>query len=95
MDEAAGPTTVSQDMLAATLGALMPLGAGMLILIGYSWLDIFGAVLGAIGAIAWLVWWRRTKGRFFPRDLAGRTVVRMAILVGVLVLVFVVTMLPG
>lgn len=92
MDEAAGPTTVSQDLLAATLGALMPLGAGILILIGYSWLNIFGAVLGAAGAVAWFVWWRRQKGRFFPKDLAARTVVRMAILVAVLVVIFVASM---
>jgi hypothetical protein len=92
MNEAAGPTTVSQDLLAAAVGALMPLGAGILTLIGYLWLSFFGAVLGAAGAVVWFVWWRKKHGRFFPTDLPGSTVVRLALLVGGLALVFAVSM---
>jgi hypothetical protein len=87
--EAVGPTTVSQDLLAATLGALMTFGAGLLVLIGYFWLDAFGAVIGAAAAIAGVVWWRRRHGQFFPNGLQGRTVVRFAVLVGVLAVIFV------
>lgn len=90
--EAVGPTTVSQDLLAAALGALMTLGAGLLVLIGYSWLSAFGAVLGAAGAIAWGAWWRNKYGRFFPKALQSATVVRLALLVGALALVFAVSL---
>lgn len=86
--EAAGPTTASQDLLAAAVGALMPLGAGMLVLIGYFWFSAFGAILGAAGAVALGVWWRNKFGRFFPKDLQGGAVVRLAILVGVLLVIF-------
>jgi hypothetical protein len=90
--EAVGPTTVSQDLLAAALGALMTLGAGLLVLIGYFWLSAFGAVLGAAGAIAWGVWWRNKHGQFFPKALQGAFVVRIALLVGALTVVFFVSL---
>lgn len=84
-----GPTTVSQDLRAAALGALMTLGAGLLVLIGYFWLNVFGAFLGAAGAVAWGVWWRNKHGQFFPRDVQGGTVGRVALLVGALAIVFI------
>lgn len=86
--EAAGPTTVSQDLLAATLGALMTLGAGLLVLIGYLWLSVFGAVLGVAGVVAWGVWWHKRYGQLFPKELTGRTVARLALLIGVLAVIF-------
>lgn len=66
----------------------MTLGAGLMVLIGYFWLNVFGAVIGAALAIAWVVWWRRKHERFFPKDLQGGTVVRFVILVAVLAVVF-------
>ena len=87
-----GPTTVQQDLLAAALAGLMPLGDGLLVLIGYVWLDIFGAILGIAGAVAWAVWWRNRRGSFFPKDLTGGSVGGIAALVGLLVVVFALTL---
>ncbi|CAM00964.1 hypothetical protein A8924_2049 [Saccharopolyspora erythraea NRRL 2338] len=85
---AAGPTTVSQDMLAATLAALMPLGGGFLILWGYAWLDIFGAIVGAALAGGWAFWWRNKHRTFFPKDLRGGSVGGVAVLVALFGLFF-------
>jgi hypothetical protein len=84
-----GPTTVSQDLLAAALAALMPLGAGLLIMIGYAWFGAFGVILGAGAAGAWGYWWRTKHGAFFPKDLGGATVGGIAVLVAVLAVVFI------
>jgi hypothetical protein len=60
---------VGSDVRAAVVGALMPFGAGMLILVGYVWLGAFGVILAIAGSIGWAVWWRRRHGAFFPRDV--------------------------
>ncbi|QIZ36640.1 hypothetical protein [Saccharopolyspora sp. ASAGF58] len=70
----AGPTTTSQDALAATLAALMPLGGGLLVMLGYAWIGIFGAILGLAGAAGWAFWWRNKHKTFFPKDLRGGSV---------------------
>ncbi|GAB3281574.1 hypothetical protein [Parasphingorhabdus pacifica] len=82
-----GPTTVSQDVLAAVLAALMPLGGGLLVFFGYAWLDVFGALLGAGGAGWWAYWWYNKHQTFFPKDLRGSSVggiAALAALAGVL-----------
>ncbi len=84
-----GPTTVSQDLLAATLAALMPLGGGLLVLLGYAWFEGFGAVLGAGGAIWWGYWWRNKHQTFFPKDLRGGSVGGIGFLVALIALLFV------
>ncbi|MEV5535572.1 hypothetical protein AB0L13_01840 [Saccharopolyspora shandongensis] len=79
-----GPTTTSQDVLAATLAALLPLGGGMLVMLGYSWLDIFGLILGVAGAAGWGYWWRNKHKSFFPKDLRGGSVGGIGALVAVI-----------
>jgi hypothetical protein len=83
------PTTVSQDALAAALAALMPLGAGLLVVLGYAWIGVFGAILGAIGAVAWAFWWRNKHQAFFPGDLRGGSVGGVAALIALIGLLFV------
>jgi hypothetical protein len=83
------PNTVSagfgSDVKAAVVGALMPFGAGVLVLAGYLWLDIFGIVLAAAAGIWWAVWWRRKHhGKFFPREVEGGPFVLTIVLVAVL-----------
>ena len=85
---AVGPTTVSQDMLAATLAALMPLGGGFLVLWGYTRLGIFGGILGLVAAGGWAFWWRNKHRTFFPEDLRGRSVGGIAVLVALAGLFF-------
>ncbi|MEV4314395.1 hypothetical protein [Actinocrispum sp. NPDC049592] len=72
------------DIRAAAVGALMPFGAGLLVLVGYLWLDVFGVFLGLGGAIWWAVWWRRKHGRFFPRDVEGGPFILTIVLAGIL-----------
>ncbi len=83
-----GPTTVSQDLLAAGMGALAVLGAGLLVLFGWAWLGFFGGLLGAGGAFATGAWWRNKHGVLFPKDLSGGAVGGAAALVALLTLFF-------
>lgn len=83
-----GPTTVSQDVLAATLAALMPLGGGLLLFFGYAWLGPFGVVLGAAGAGGWAYWWYNKHRGFFPKDLRGGSVGGIAALVALVGVLF-------
>ena len=83
-----GPTTPSQDVLAAALAALMPLGGGFLVFFGYAWIGAFGAILGAAGAGWWAYWWYNKHGAFFPKDLRGGSVGGIAALVALAGLCF-------
>lgn len=83
------PTTASQDLLAATLGALMALGGGLLVLFGWAWLGPFGVILGIGGAIWWGYWWYQKHQTFFPKDLRGGSVGGIAVLVALLGIFFV------
>jgi hypothetical protein len=80
----AGPTTTSQDALAATLAALLPLGGGMLLMLGYAWIGIFGSILGVAAAVGWAFWWRNRHQAFFPKDLRGGSVGRVGVLVAII-----------
>jgi hypothetical protein len=77
---------LASDFRMAVLGALMPLGAGLAVLVGYIWIDAFGVILGIAGIIWWAVWWRRKHGRFFPRDVENGPFVLTIVLVGILVI---------
>lgn len=85
---AEGPTTVSQDLLAAALGALMPLGGGLLVLWLYTLMGIFGGIVGLGGAFAWGYWWHNKHQAFFPKDLRGGSVGGIAALVALLAALF-------
>lgn len=88
------PTTVQQDALAAALGLLMPLGGGLLVMWGYSWLGVFGGVLGGAGVVFWALWWRGKHGVFFPKDLRGGTVGGLAALTALFGLFFFLSLAP-
>jgi hypothetical protein len=83
-----GPTTVSQDVLAMVLAALMPVAAGLLLMLGFAWFSYFGAFLGAVGAIAGGAWWRNKHGAFFPKTLRAGSVGGIAALVAVIAVLF-------
>ncbi len=82
------PTTTSQDLLAAALGALMPLGAGLLMLLGWALLGVFGVILGIGGSFWWGYWWRTKHQAFFPTDLRGGSVGGIAVLVALVGIFF-------
>lgn len=89
------PNSVSaglgSDLRVAAVGAMAPFLGGMLVLLGYLWMNGFGLLLGLGAAIAWGVWWyRRNDRRFFPRDVAtGPFYITIALTVGALILVLV------
>lgn len=82
------PTTTSQDLLAAALAALMPLGAGLLMLLGWALLGAFGVILGIGGSFWWGYWWRTKHQAFFPTDLRGGSVGGIAVLVALVGIFF-------
>lgn len=83
-----GPTSVSQDFLAMSLAALMPVAGGLLVMIGFLWVSYFGAFLGAAGAVAWGAWWHNKQGSLFPKALQPSSVGGVAALVGLLAVIF-------
>lgn len=66
----------------------MPLGAGFAVLVGYTALTVFGALLGAGGAVWWGYWWYQKHGAFFPRNLRGASVGGIAAIVAALGLLY-------
>ncbi|RSM78957.1 hypothetical protein DMH04_32270 [Kibdelosporangium aridum] len=75
------------DFRVAALGAIMPFGLGMLVLVGYAWIGVFGIVLGLLGAVWWAVWWRRKHNKkFFPRDVEGGPYVLTLVLTVILLI---------
>ncbi|MFC7344132.1 hypothetical protein [Saccharopolyspora griseoalba] len=86
------PTTTNQDVLAAALAALLPLGGGLLLVLGYAWLGWFGVVLAAVGDAGWGYWWYgKNEQRWFPESLRGGQVGGIAVLVAIITLLLFVT----
>jgi hypothetical protein len=82
---------LGSDLRVAAVGAMAPFLAGLLVLLGYLWLNGFGLLLGLGAAIGWGVWWYRRNGRrFFPRDVAtGPFYITIGLTAGALILTFV------
>ncbi|MFC0113110.1 hypothetical protein [Kibdelosporangium aridum] len=75
------------DFRVATVGAIMPFGLGMLVLVGYAWIGVFGIILSLLGAVWWAVWWRRKHNKkFFPRDVEGGPFVLTLVLTVILLI---------
>jgi hypothetical protein len=73
----AGPASDVRTFAAA---ALLTYTAGVLVLVGYILLSgVFGGILGLIGAVFGVVWWRSLHGKVFPRDLPLRSVIILAV----------------
>ena len=86
------PTTVNQDVLAAALAALIPLGGGLLLVLGYAWMGWFGVVLAAVGDAGWGYWWYgKNDQRWFPAELRGGQVAGITVLVAIITLLLFVT----
>ncbi|KAA9154441.1 hypothetical protein FPZ12_032170 [Amycolatopsis acidicola] len=64
------------DVRTFAAALLLTYGAGTLILVGYLLLDsAFGGILGLVGAVFGVVWWRSLHDKIFPRDLPVKSVV--------------------
>ena len=60
--------------------ALLTFGAGVLVLDGYIVLSgVFGGILGLVGAVFGIVWWRHKHDKVFPRDLPTKSIVILAV----------------
>jgi uncharacterized Tic20 family protein len=77
------------DLRIVAVAAMAPLLSGLLVLLGYIWLNGFGVVLGLGAAIGWIVWWRRRNDReFFPREMNnGAFVITVVLTIAALALV--------
>lgn len=69
-----GPTTTQQDLLAGALAALAVFGAGLLVMLGWAWLGVLGALLGGLAAVLVGNSWRKQRDALLPRDITGGTV---------------------
>jgi membrane associated rhomboid family serine protease len=85
----AGPASDVRTFLAA---ALLTYAGGALMLVGYVLLSgVFGAILGLVGAVFGVVWWRNLHDKkAFPRNLPAKSLIILAVVAAVLtVLAFV------
>jgi len=68
--------------------ALLTFAAGELVLLCYALLGVFGGIIGLVGAVFGIVWWRNIHdGTAFPRDLPAKSVVILAVTTAVVTLV--------
>ena len=77
------------DLRIVAVAAMAPFLSGLLVLLGYIWLNGFGVVLGLGAAIGWGVWWyRRNDKEFFPRAMNnGAFVITVVLTLAALALV--------
>lgn len=66
---------MGQDLRAAAVGALIPLGCGLFVLDGYALGGWFGAFFCLMVDVIWLIWWRSKHWQWFPRELGWSHVV--------------------
>ncbi|GAA1981136.1 hypothetical protein [Amycolatopsis minnesotensis] len=75
----------ASDVKTAAAAALLTFGAGMLVLVGYLLLDsFFGGLLGAVGAVFAVIWWRSVHEKVFPRDIPVKSMIVLAVVNAVL-----------
>ncbi|TVT15223.1 hypothetical protein FNH06_36555 [Amycolatopsis acidiphila] len=67
----------ASDVRALLAAALLTYSGGVLMLVGYLLLSgVFGAILGLVGAVFGVVWWRKVHGdKVFPRDISVKSVI--------------------
>lgn len=67
------------DAKAFGAAALLTFTCGMIALIGYMMIGGLGIVLGIIGIVFGLVWWKGHHERMLPRDLPTKSLVLLGI----------------
>jgi hypothetical protein len=73
------------DVRTFAAAALLTYAGGVLMLNGYIILSgVFGAILGLVGSVFGVVWWRSIHGKVFPRDLPKKSLIILAVLAVVL-----------
>ncbi len=72
----AGPAS---DAKAFGAAALLTFASGMVALIGFVLVHVFGVILAIAGIVFGLVWWKERHGQMLPRDLPGKSVASLAV----------------
>ncbi|WP_298180964.1 hypothetical protein [Saccharomonospora sp.] len=72
----AGPASDAKAFFAA---ALLTFASGMVAVIGYIMVGGFGVLLGIVGVVFALVWWKEQHGRMLPRDLPGKSLTLLTV----------------
>jgi len=70
----------ASDIRTFVAAVLLTFAGGELVLLGYALLGTFGGIIGLVGAILGVVWWRTIHDkRVFPRDLPVKSVIVLAV----------------
>ncbi|HKS44552.1 MAG TPA: hypothetical protein VJT49_05450 [Amycolatopsis sp.] len=71
----------ASDVRTFAAAVLLTYAGGVLMLVGYILLSgVFGAILGLVGAIFGVVWWRTVHKKVFPRDLPVKSLVILGVI---------------
>ena len=81
------------DVRTFLAAVLLTYGTGVLMLDGYILIGAFGAILGLIGGVLCVLWWRHRNGdKVFPRSLPTKSIVMLAVVDAVLTVLAVLLM---
>ena len=71
----------ASDVKTFAAAALLTYSGGALMLVGYILLSgAFGAILGLVGAVFGVIWWRSAHDKkVFPRDLSRKSLVILVV----------------
>ncbi|TLW90993.1 hypothetical protein FFT09_17090 [Saccharomonospora piscinae] len=69
----------ASDAKAFATAVLLTFTSGMLALIGYVMVGVFGVILAIIGIAFGLMWWKEQHKSMLPRDVPGKSLAGLAV----------------
>jgi len=58
---------------------LLTVAAGLVVLVGWTWIGGFGIALGLVADVAGLAWLRQRYGAVLPQDVPGGALLRLLV----------------